>query len=76
MLTERNAARYYPETNETPKGYLKQSRKNVRSTKPKCTPLEVPKTDTLQGHKAHNIYTSLYELRNTILSNHTGQFTI
>ena len=49
MLNERNVARYYPETTETPKCHLNQSRKNVRSTKPKCIPLEVPKIDTLQG---------------------------
>ena len=41
MLTERNVDRYYPETNKTPKGHLDQSRKNVRSTKPKRNPLEV-----------------------------------
>ena len=35
MLTERNVKKYYPETNETPKGHLNQARKNVRSTKPK-----------------------------------------
>ena len=29
MINERNVARYYPETNETPKGHLNQSRKNV-----------------------------------------------
>ena len=47
MLTERNAAKYYPETNKTPKGHLNQSRKNIRSTKPKRTLLEVPYTSTL-----------------------------
>ena len=74
MLTECNAARYYPETNETPKGHLNQSRKNVRSTKPKRTPLEVPKTATLQGYKARDVYTSVYKVRSTVFSNQTGQF--
>ena len=59
MLTERNVVRYYPETNETPKGHLNQSRKNVRSTKPKHIPLKVTKTSTLQGQKARDIYTSV-----------------
>ena len=27
MLTKHNVARYYPETNKTPKGHLNQSRK-------------------------------------------------
>ena len=73
MLTERNVARYYPDTNETPKGHLNQSRKNVRSTNPKHTPLEVPKTAALQGHKACDVYTSVCEVRNTVFSDQTGQ---
>ena len=74
MLTKINVARYYPETNETPKGHLNQSRKNVRSTKPKRTPLKVPKTATLKRHKARDVYTIVYEVRNIVFSNQTGQF--
>ena len=74
ILNEPNVARYYPETNETPKGHLNQSKKIVSSTKPKRTPLEVPKTETLQGHKVRDVYTSVYELRNTVFCNHSGQF--
>ena len=74
MLTERNVARYYPEINETPKGHLNQSRKNFRSTNPKRTPLEVLKIATLQGHKASDVYTSMYEVMNTVLSKQIGQF--
>ena len=73
MLTERNVARYYPDTNDTPKGHLNQSRKNVSSTKPKRTPLEVPKSATLQGHKARDVYTSMYEVRNTVFYDQTSQ---
>ena len=40
MLTERNANKYYPETSKTSKGHMNQTRKNVRSTKAKRTPLE------------------------------------
>ena len=74
MLTERNVARYYPDTNEMPKVHLNQSRRNFRSAKPKRTPLEVTKTDTLQVNKACDIYTSVYEVNNTVLSDQTGQF--
>ena len=74
MLTENNVARYYPDTNETPKRHLNQSRKNVRSTKPKRTALEVPKTATLQGHKARDVYTSMYEVRKNFFSEQTWQF--
>ena len=73
MLNERNVARYYPETNETPKVHLNQSRKNVRSTKLKCTPLKVTNTTTLQGRKVHDVYTSVYKVRKTFFSDQTGQ---
>ena len=49
-------------------------KKNVRSTKPKRTLLEVPKTATLQGHKAQDVYTCVYRGRNTVFSGQTGQF--
>ena len=61
-------------TNETPKGYLNQSMKKIRSTKPNCTLLEVPNTETIRGLKVNNVYTSVYEVRNTVLSDYTGQF--
>ena len=44
LLTERNVSKYYPETLETPKGHMNQTRKNVRSTKPKSMPLELSNT--------------------------------
>ena len=34
----------------------------------------MPKTATLQGHKAHGVYTSVYEVSNTVFSNQTVQF--
>ena len=74
MLTKRNAARYYPDTKETPKCHLNQSRKNIRSTKPKRITLEVPKTATHQVKKTRDIYASVCEVRNTIFSGQTGQF--
>ena len=43
MLNKRNVAKYYPDLTETPKVHLNQTRKNVRSTKPKTKPLK--KTD-------------------------------
>ena len=51
MLNKRNIAKYYPETTETPKGHLNQTRKNVRSTKPKARPFEKADAVTLQGKK-------------------------
>ena len=33
VITERTVSKYYPETTDTPKGHMNQTRKNVRSTK-------------------------------------------
>ena len=41
ILNERNVGKYYPETNETPKGHTNQTRKNVQSTKPRSSNLFV-----------------------------------
>ena len=36
--------------------------------------VEVPKVATLQVHKARDVYTIVYEVRNIVFSNQTGQF--
>ena len=74
MLNERNVTKYYPETTETPKVHLNQTRKNVRSTKPKTKPLGEADTTTLWVKKVRDVYTKVYEVRNTVFSDHTGQF--
>jgi hypothetical protein len=74
MLTERNVQKYYPETTETAKGHLNQTRKNVRSTKAKPMPLETCDTSQLRGKKVQDIYTETYRVRETMFSNQTGQF--
>jgi hypothetical protein len=47
LLTVQNVKKYYPETSETPKGHLNQTRKNVRSTKE----METHDTSLLKGKK-------------------------
>ena len=74
MITERNMARYYPETTETPKEHINQTRKISKSTKPKRNPLEVTNTSPLQGEKVNDIYTNIYEVINTVFSDQTEQF--
>ncbi len=74
LLTERNVKKYYPKTVETPKGHLNQTRKNVRSTKPKATPLEHITSNKLKGKKVLNVFTKVYNVHSTILSEQTGQF--
>ena len=38
LITTKNVTKYYPDSVETPKGHLNQTRKNVRSTKPTLLP--------------------------------------
>ena len=74
MLNKRNVAKYYPETTETPKGHLNQTRKTVQSTKPNSKPFEKTDASTLWGNKARDVYNKVYEVCNTVFSYQTGQF--
>ncbi len=75
MLIERNVNKeYYPETSETSKGHMNQTRKNERSTKAKQTPLQTCDTSQLHGKKVRDIYTTMYDARKTMFSDQTGQF--
>ncbi len=70
MLTVRNVNKYCPETNQNSMGHLNQTRKHVRSTKP----LEMYNNTTLQGKKMRDIYISVYNTRETMFTDQTGQF--
>eukprot|EP00804_Cyclotella_cryptica_P021690 CCRYP_018272-RA/>CCRYP_018272-RA protein AED:0.40 eAED:0.40 QI:0/-1/0/1/-1/0/1/0/288 len=72
LLTSRNVQKYFPETVETPKGHLNQC--NVRSTKPKPIPLETFQSPQLVGRKLRDVYTHVYDTRDTIFSDQTEQF--
>jgi hypothetical protein len=76
MLTARNVQKYYPETIKTAKGHLNQTRKNVRTTKVKATPLETCNISHLHGKKVRDVYTQTYMVQETTFSNQTGQFPI
>jgi hypothetical protein len=74
LLTEKNIARYYPDTVEMQKGHMNLARKNVRSTKCQRQPFEVASVASLQGKKERDIFTSVYNVREAIFSDQTGQF--
>ncbi len=76
MLTERDVQKYYPETIKTAKGHLNQTRKNVRTTKVKATPLETCNTSHLHGKKVRDVYTQMYMAKENTFSDQTGQFPI
>jgi hypothetical protein len=71
MLTEHNVKKYYPETIETAKGHLNQTRKNVRSTRSR---MENCDTSQLKGKKVRDVYTTAYDVRETMFSDQTGQY--
>eukprot|EP00804_Cyclotella_cryptica_P008931 CCRYP_012040-RA/>CCRYP_012040-RA protein AED:0.26 eAED:0.26 QI:0/0/0/1/1/1/2/0/686 len=76
LLTAKNVQKYYPDSAETPQGHLNQTRKNVRSTKPKPAPFEEIHSNQLRGRKVHDIYTTTYQVRDTIFTNQTGRFPV
>ncbi|KAL7544208.1 hypothetical protein ACHAWF_007592 [Thalassiosira exigua] len=74
VLNERNVNKYYPDTAETQKGHMNQTRKNVRSTKPKQHAFEEVKDGRLRGQKVRDVYTAFYDVRETLFSDQTVQF--
>jgi len=74
LLTACNVKKYYPKTIATPKGHISQTRKNVQSTKPKAVLMRVCNTNKLKGKKEQDVYTKVYDVRETIFSDQTGQF--
>ena len=73
LLTANNVRRYYPETVETPKGHMNQARKNVRSTKAP-SPFGVTNTKSMHGKKVRDIGINVFDVKETIYSDQTGQF--
>ena len=74
IINKNNVKKYYPETDETQKGHLNQTRKNVRSTRAK--PMEEPDTSKLQKKKKGDIYVKMYDLKETIYTDQTGKFPV
>eukprot|EP00804_Cyclotella_cryptica_P028482 CCRYP_020573-RA/>CCRYP_020573-RA protein AED:0.34 eAED:0.34 QI:0/0/0/1/1/1/3/0/453 len=52
LLTAKNVHKYYPDSAETPQGHLNQTRKNVRSTKPKSAPFKEVHSTQLRAAKS------------------------
>ena len=61
LLTVKNVHKYYLETSETPKGHMAQTRKNVRSTKPK--PFKEGDTTKLIKKKKRHVYIKIYDVK-------------
>ena len=73
MLTEQNVSKYYPKTDETIKGQMNQTQKNVQSTKVKQVPFEISKYPEMKGKKVQDIYIATYDVHKTTISDQTGK---
>ena len=72
MLTEQNVSKYYPKTDETIKGHMTQTRKNVRSTKTKRVPFEIAEYPKMKGKKVHDVFIKTYDVHETMFSDPDG----
>ncbi len=70
LLNVQNVKKYYPETTETPKVHMNQTRKNVRLTKV----FETSNGTPLKGKKFRDIGIHVYNVRETIFLDQTGKF--
>ena len=73
MLTEQNVSKYYPKTDETVKGHMNRTQKNVQSTKVKQVPFEIAKYPEMKGKKVQDIYIATYDVCKTTISDQTGK---
>eukprot|EP00804_Cyclotella_cryptica_P016134 CCRYP_004248-RC/>CCRYP_004248-RC protein AED:0.42 eAED:0.42 QI:0/-1/0/1/-1/0/1/0/390 len=76
LLTVKNVLKYYPDSAETPQGHLNQTRKNVPLYQAQIGALEEVHSNQLRGRKVQDIYTTTYQVRDTIFTDQTGQFPI
>ena len=83
LITVQNVQKCYPVTTDTPKGHMNQTCKNICSTKTKphqqsthlhSTTLEEYNNTYFRGKKERDVYTKLYEVRDTLFSYQTGKF--
>ncbi|KAL7508361.1 hypothetical protein ACHAXN_006033 [Cyclotella atomus] len=62
LLTEKNIAKYYTETDETPKGHMNQTRKNY--------------SETTRHKKEQDVFVKTYDVGETIFSDQTGKYPV
>ena len=77
-LTAKKVNRHYTETDETPKGHMRQVRQGVRSTKKKLSVAEEKDNSNknVPLRKYHEIYVQIDQVRDTIYTDQTGKFPI
>ena len=79
MISVWNVHKYYPETDETPKGHLNQLPAGILSTKPKRAPLMEANQDKLKnmmGVKKRDVYIEIWDMQGTLYSDQTEKFPV
>ncbi|EJK62784.1 hypothetical protein THAOC_16590 [Thalassiosira oceanica] len=79
LLTVTNVHKHFPETVETPRGHLNQSRAGVRSTRPKAVPLAEPEEPDVKrafNVKERDVYIKIIDPTDAIHSDQTGKFPV
>ena len=74
MISVKNVNKYFPESNETQKGHMRQTREGIRTTKIKETNEENLPEKPLK--KERDIMIKTYEMRELIATDQTGKFPI
>ena len=73
FLTAEAVSKHFPESVETLKGHLDQTRQHTRSTQSFPTATEEA-LESRRGKKKRDIYIKVFEMRGTVYSDQTGRF--
>ena len=79
MLTTTNVHNHYPETVETPRGYLNQKPAGVRFTKPQPAPFAKSSARDLKqafNKKEQDVYIKVWEAKDIVYSDQPANFLV
>ena len=70
-LTVKKVNKFYPETDETPKGHMRQTRQGVRSKKERVV-VRDENNEAVPRTKKHDLYVCVDQVKETIYTDQTG----
>ena len=74
-LTLKSVNAFFPESNETQKGHMKQQRQGVRSTQEKDEGKEEgEEKENVPKKRHHDVVVKVWDTRDTIFTDQTGKF--
>ena len=74
MVNVKNVSKYFPESEETQQGHMKNQRQGVRSTKVKVKDANLEELPTTTMPKKNDILISTYNTQETMYTDQTGKF--